>query len=125
MGDKNEELKTTLANAIRLARLYAENLKLISTEKTTVLLSSGVLAVVLLILAACALFFCSIAVVYLLASVLPIAWCFLIVGGFYILLGVVAVLLRTTLFVNPIARFLSRLFLTPPTDFKNKEIEKP
>ena len=82
MGDKNEELKTTLANAMRLARLYAENLKLISTEKTTVLLSSGVLAVVLLILAACALFFCSIAVVYLLASVLPSAWCFYTHVGF-------------------------------------------
>ncbi len=71
MGDKNEELKTTLANAMRLARLYAENLKLISTEKTTVLLSSGVLAVVLLILAACALFFCSIAVVICLRRCCP------------------------------------------------------
>lgn len=113
MGEQNEELRRTLANAKEWGKLYVENLKLLSIEKTTVLLSHGAMVVLLLLLGVCAFFFISIALVLLLAQVLPLMWCFLIMGGVYLLLAVVVMLLRRSLFIDPIARFLSRLFLDP------------
>ncbi|MBO5297720.1 MAG: phage holin family protein [Candidatus Homeothermus sp.] len=113
MGEQNDELRRTLANAKEWGKLYVENLKLLSIEKTTVLLSHGAMAVLLLLLGVCAFFFISIALVLLLAQVLPVMWCFLIMGGVYLLLAGVALLLRKSLFIDPIARFLSRLFLDP------------
>lgn len=82
MGEQNDELRRTLANAKEWGKLYVENLKLLSIEKTTVLLSHGAMAVLLLLLGVCAFFFISIALVLLLAQVLPVMWCFLIMGAF-------------------------------------------
>lgn len=114
MGEHNkEEFRKAFADAKEWGKLYLENLKLLSIEKTTVLLSHGAMAVLLLLLGVCAFLFISIALVLLLAQVLPVMWCFMIMGGVYILLAGVAILFRKALFIDPIARFLSRLFLDP------------
>lgn len=113
MSEQNDELRRTLANAKEWGKLYLENLKLLSIEKTTVLLSHGAMAALLLLLGVCAFFFISIALVLLLAQVLPEMWCFLIMGGVYLLIAAIAMIFRRSLFIDPIARFLSRLFLDP------------
>lgn len=113
MGEQKEDYRKTLSNAKEWGKLYIENLKLLSIEKATVMLSHAAMAGLLLLLGVCAFFFISIALVLLLGQVLPVMWCFLIMGGVYILLGVLALIFRRTLFIDPIARFLSRLFLDP------------
>lgn len=124
MGEQNDDLRKTLANAKEWGKLYIENLKLLSIEKTTVLLSHGAMAVLLLLLGVCAFFFISIALVLLLAQVLPEMWCFLIMGGVYLLIAGVAMILRKQLFIDPIARFLSRLFLDPLPHQNNTTTKK-
>ena len=124
MSDQKDDLRATWANALAWGKLYVENLKLLSIEKAVILLSHGAMAALLLLLGVIAFFFISIALVLLLAQVLPVMWCFLIMGAFYIVLGVVAVLLRRTIFIDPISRFVSRLFLDPASQLKTKENEK-
>ncbi len=94
---------------------------MLSTEKMTILMSKGALVGVLSMLALIAFFFISMGLVFLLGEVLPIMWSFIIMGGVYIVLGVVAVLFNKQLFVDPIARFLSRLFLDEPVGATNKK----
>ena len=124
MSEQNDELRRTLANAKEWGKLYLENLKLLSIEKTTVLLSHGAMAALLLLLGVCAFFFISIALVLLLAQVLPEMWCFLIMGGVYLLIAAFAMIFRRSLFIDPIARFLSRLFLDPLPHQNNNNNKK-
>jgi len=111
MSERNEDMKASWANMREWGKLYFENLKLLSIEKATVLFSQGIMGVLLVILCACAFFFISIALVLILAQVLPVMWCFLFMGGVYLLLGLAFYIFRQPLLTDPIARFLSRLFL--------------
>lgn len=114
MSERNDDLKVSWANVREWGKLYFENLRLLSIEKATVLFSQGIMGVLLVILCACAFFFISIALVLILAQVLPVMWCFLIMGGVYLLLGLAVYIFRKPLLTDPIARFLSRLFLENP-----------
>lgn len=106
-------------------KLYLENLKLQSIEKGTVLFGHAALAGVLAVLSIIAFFFISLALVFLLAQVLPLMWSFMIMGGIYIVAGVLAIIFRNSLFINPICRFMTRLFLAPPPEYTiPKEEEK-
>lgn len=98
----------------RLVRLRLEGAKLAATDKASVLMSTVALFIIVAILAACIFLFCSLALIHLMATAIPLMWAYLIMGGFYILLLVVLIALRHSLIFNPVARFLSRLFLTPP-----------
>ena len=111
MSERNEDMKASWANMREWGKLYFENLKLLSIEKATVLFSQGIMGVLLVILCACAFFFISIALGLILEQVLPVMWCFLIMGGVYLLLGLAVYIFRQPLLTDPIARFLSRLFL--------------
>ncbi len=93
----------------RLVSLYVENVKFTAAEKLTVVMSAGVLLIVAVVLGIFALAFLSGACIELLALVLP-AWAsYAILGGVFLLLVIVAFVLRKHLIVNPIARFVSRL----------------
>lgn len=93
----------------RLVSLYIENVKLTAAEKLTVVMSAGVLLIVAIVLGIFALAFLSGTCIELLALVLP-AWAsYAILGGFFLLLVIIAVALRKHLIVNPIARFVSKL----------------
>lgn len=116
----NEELKDSWRSTKEYLKLYIENIRLLSTEKMTILMSKMALAGVLAMLALVAFFFISMGLVFLLGEVLPIMWAFLIMGGVYIVIGLVVVLFNKQLFVDPIARFLSRLFLDEPDSETNK-----
>ncbi len=120
--NSNEELKATWKSTVEFLKLYVENFRLLSTEKMTILMSKGALAGIVAMLALIAFFFISMGLVYLLGEVLPIMWAFIIMGGLYILLAILALLFRRQLFVDPIARFLSKLFLDAPESETHKKL---
>ena len=119
MSEKSDEMRSVWKAVLTYLKLQIENIRLVSTEKSAILLSTGVVAAILGIMLAFALFFISIGLV--LATALPIFWCFMIMGGIYILLGVTLYLMRTTLITDPIARFLSRLLLDEPDADKQQK----
>ena len=121
MSEKSDEMRSVWKVVLTYLKLQIENIRLVSTEKSAILLSTGVVAAILGIMLAFALFFISIGLVLLLATALPIFWCFMIMGGIYILLGVTRYLMRTTLITDPIARFLSRLLLDEPDADKQQK----
>lgn len=121
MSEKSDEMRSVWKAVLTYLKLQIENIRLVSTEKSAILLSTGVVAAILGIMLAFALFFISIGLVLLLATALPIFWCFMIMGGIYILLGVTLYLMRTTFITDPIARFLSRLLLDEPDADKQQK----
>ncbi len=121
--DKIPQTIHTLAGLIkRLVSLYIENVRLTAAEKLTVVMSAGVLLIIALVLGIFAIAFLSGACIELLVLVLP-AWAsYAILGGFFLLLVILAVFLRKALIVNPIARFVSKLvFESHNYELKDRE----
>ena len=104
-SEKFSTLKETL---LRLLRLYLENAKLTLSEKLTMLFSAALIVVIALVLGIFALaFFAGAAVEALQLAMMP--WLsYLIMGFFFILLIFGVIMLKKSLIVNPIARFISR-----------------
>ena len=101
-----EEVKKYLTLQIDYAKLTA-------VEKLVVLLSAIALATVLMILGACVLFYLSFAIVYMLVDVIGCVWgAYLIVSGLFVVLAIVVFALRKQLILDPVAKFLTKLFLT-------------
>jgi hypothetical protein len=119
MSETSEEIRTLWQLVRKYLKLQLENFRLVSTEKTAILISSGVVALIIGFLLAVALLFFSVGLVFLLAKVLPVFWCFIIIGMIYVILGVIVFAVRNTLITDPIARFLSRLFLDAPNKNSN------
>lgn len=95
----------------RLVALYVENAKLTAAEKLTLLLSGAVLFVIALVFITFALIFGAVAIYQLMAlSMSPIVAAAILAGAF-VLLVILAFLLRKPLIVDPIARFISRLIM--------------
>lgn len=112
--DIQEEIK-------RVGGLYLDAARFTAAEKVAVLLSATALGLLLLALGMAALLFCTMCVVHLLAAVIPIYWVYLIMATLFVILIVGIYLLRTMLIINPVARFVSRLFLNPPKTPKNEQ----
>jgi hypothetical protein len=119
MSETSEEIRTLWQLVRKYLKLQLENFRLVSTEKTAILISSGVVALIIGFLLAVALLFFSVGLVFLLAKVLPVFWCFIIIGMIYVILGVIVFAVRNTLITDSIARFLSRLFLDAPNKNSN------
>ena len=99
---------TTIKDLIlRLASLYIENAKLNIAEKLTLVLSAALLLIV-------ALAFFTGAALEALELVMDPWLSYLIMGCIFAGLIIVAVVLRKTLFVNPIARYLSKVIFDEP-----------
>ncbi|MGN0211997.1 MAG: phage holin family protein [Muribaculaceae bacterium] len=93
--------------------LQIDYAKLTAVEKLVVLLSAIALATVLMILGACVLFYLSFAIVYMLVDVIGCVWgAYLIVSGLFVVLAIVVFALRKQLILDPVAKFLTKLFLT-------------
>lgn len=97
----------------RLMNLEIENVRLLVTEKLTLLLGRVTLVAVTFVIATCALIFLTMSAADFLLQELPPRWTYMIVGGFYVLLVVIAAVCRRQLIVDPIARYLSRVILDP------------
>lgn len=99
----------------RLFSLEVENLQLMLTEKLTLLFGRLALVAVCFIVGATALVFLSMSVADFLLRGLAPCWTYLIIAGFYILIIIIAASLRRKLIIDPIARFISRVILAPPS----------
>lgn len=107
--------KTTLVDNIRqLAGLYIENAKLTTAEKLTLLFSGIALFAGVMFLALIAMIFIAIGIASLLESYIAPFWSYFIIAAVFLLALVALFLLRTQIIENPIARFISKIFLTPP-----------
>ena len=107
--NKYEELWAELKKYLTLQIDYA---KLTTVEKLLVLLSAIAMVAVMLILGACVLFYLSFAVVFMLSDAIGSTWgAYLIVSGIFLVLMLVVYALRQKLILDPVSRFLTRLFL--------------
>lgn len=110
-----------MKTAKKLGLLYLAKGRLKAAEKMTVFLSSLALALVLVPLGLLCLIFISISLGRLLANSFEPYIAFLFVSAFYLLVIVVIVVFRRRLFVDPIARFMSRLLIEKPYDDSDTE----
>lgn len=104
----------------RLVGLEAENAKLLLTEKLTLLLGRITLAAVCFVVSTAAFIFLSMSVADFLLRDLAPCWTYLIVGGFYVLIVIIVACFRRQLIVDPIARYISRVVLDPPTPVESE-----
>lgn len=96
--------------------LHLDYARLTAAEKLTIILSTMAIYALVVIFATLSLVFITLGVGYLLATTIAPHFAYLIVAGFYVVVLVVLFLLRKKLFVNPIARFVSKLFVNRPED---------
>ncbi|MGN1245217.1 MAG: phage holin family protein [Muribaculaceae bacterium] len=107
--NKYEELWVELKKYLTLQIDYA---KLTTVEKLVVLLSAIAIVAVMLILGACVLFYLSFAVVFMLSDAIGCTWgAYLIVSGIFMVLMLIVYAMRQKLILDPVSRFLTRLFL--------------
>lgn len=92
--------------------LQYDYVRLTALEKLVVLLSTLAMAVVLLVLIACVLFYLSFALVFLISEAIGCLWgAYLIVSGLFVALTLVVYAMRSKLVIDPVSKFLTRLFL--------------
>lgn len=105
----NENLWGDLKKFLSLQYDYV---RLTALEKLVVLLSTLAMAVVLLVLIACVLFYLSFALVFLISEAIGCLWgAYLIVSGLFVALTLVVYAMRRKLIIDPVSKFLTRLFL--------------
>ena len=95
----------------QLATLKFEYTRLTVAEKATILLSMVALAVIMFFAGAAVIFFLSVALSHLLAQSVGTVWSSVIVAGIYLFIVLVVFAFRKQLIINPISRFITRLFL--------------
>ena len=91
--------------------LQRDLLKVEGVEKLTILISAFLVLMIRIILGGGALFYLLFALAYLLEPAIGLIGAFGIIGCVCLLILVVLVLLRKQLIINPIVRFLYKLFL--------------
>lgn len=116
MEQKNNKYMSFFEQAKRLISLYIYDIKLTSAEKLTVLLSSIAIFAIILVFASLFIVFASMAIAGLLESVMAPFFAYMIVALFFLLCGVLFYAFRIEIIINPISRFLSGLFIAPPSD---------
>lgn len=118
----SESLGFIAKGAKRLGILYFEKARLKTTEKITILLSTIAFSAVIMALGIVCLVFVSIGIGHLLATSIAPHLAYLIVAAFYLILFICVVALRRRLFVDPIARFMSRLLVEEPEEERAEQI---
>lgn len=92
--------------------LQTEYVKVEFVEKLTILLSTLLIITLVIILAIASLFYLFFAVAYALLPIVgSLTISFLIISVVYVLLVALIFILRKKLIINPLVRFLSKLFL--------------
>lgn len=111
-------------DARRLAMLYIDKAKLVTTEKLSLTLSSIAFSAVAIAVGIVFLVFVSIGIGHLLASSIAPHLAYLIVAGFYLVLFIAIFCLRKRLFINPVTRFMSRMILNEPDSVDDDELDE-
>lgn len=117
-NDHNVEIIARLiSNLKRYGELRLKGMQLDVVSKLTLLLTLLVVAVVLVGVVSIVVLLLSFALVFALAPLVGsmVTSCCIVAGGF-VLLGILLVLFRRTLLINPIARFLSSIFIGDDTE---------
>lgn len=109
----------------KLFHLYVEKAKLTVAEKLTLLVSAGIILFVCALLGLIGLVFLSGSLMGLLALCMSDIAAWAVMGGIYIALAALLVLLRKPLVITPVARFVSRLIIGDPVDDNLSRDEKP
>lgn len=111
-----DELRELLDQGINWAKLETEYIKLTAAEKLIILLSTliigGIMALLLLPVFIMFLF----ALVGVFRLIMPAPLAYLTVGGIVLLIIFVLFLMRKPLIINPISRFMTKLFLDKHTE---------
>lgn len=111
MGDRSESINALWQKIKRIAQLKYEYARLTFAERLTMILAMMAVGLVALIGVMFVLFFLSVALAQWIASSLGMMWASLIVAGVYLVLLILVIALRKYLFVNPISKFITRMFL--------------
>lgn len=110
----SDNYKQLVEEIKRYVTLQVDYSRLTVVEKMVVLLSTAAVSVIVGALAISVLFYLSLSLESYLTQVLGCQWgAYLIVASLYLILMGVVIGLRDKLIINPIAKFLSKLFLTP------------
>lgn len=112
--NSDNQIGTLYSTLRRVAALYVDNAKLTASEKTTELLGALAVGMIVLQFGILTLVFLVIGMAAWLDAYLAPHWTFFIVAGVVALLIVTVVLLRKQLIYDPVARFISKLFLDQP-----------
>lgn len=121
--DKNISYKSLLNQGQHFVSLKIDGWRLLATEKATVALSTMIFGAIVLLLGMYLMLFLSMALVHFLTKYISIIWAYLVTGGFFAIMLLIVVVLRRHLIVDPMARFLSRLFLNQPDSNDNEPKE--
>lgn len=113
MTEKQNQIHTFWAELKETCKLNVNYAKFTAAEKLTLLLTTISFALVGFVLISLLMFFLSIAIVRCIATGVGLIWAYFIMCGFYVVLLGVVVAFRKQLIVNPIARFVSRIFFNP------------
>lgn len=117
MAEESKSYFTSIFDGLKqLGSLYVENVKLTAAEKVTALISAVALAIVALVLGLAMFVFLMMGIASLLESYIAPFWSYLIISGIFALIIAIMFIFRVKLVYNPVARFISRLFIEPPTN---------
>ncbi|MBD5314303.1 MAG: hypothetical protein K2G41_03435 [Duncaniella sp.] len=113
MSEKQNQIHTLWAEMKEMLKLNVDYAKLTVAEKMTLLLTTAAFALLGFVLISLFMFFLSLAIVRCIATGVGMIWAYFIMCGFYMILLGVIIAFRKQLIINPIARFVSRLFFNP------------
>lgn len=111
MAETTSQLQSLWTEIKEIVKLNVDYARLTAAEKATVLLSTMAIALLAFVAVSSVLFFISLGLVMLLAKSTGIFGACMIMAGIYAVILTVAIVLRKQLLIDPIARFVSRLFL--------------
>jgi len=115
-NEKSNSIQAVFDSLKRLISLQLGYARLTAAEKCTVLLSATAFYSIAVILATLVLIFISVGIGHLLAGTWVGQFAYLFVAGLYAVLLVLLIVFRKRLIVNPVARFMSKLFVEPPKE---------
>ena len=112
----NNGIRRLIDAGRRYIMLNLDYARLTAAEKKTVLLSTIAFYAMATAIGTLVLVFLSIGVGHLLAATVAPVTAYLIVAAFYLVLLVVLFAFRRKIFVDPICKFITKLFVKPPEE---------
>ncbi|MDE6048199.1 MAG: phage holin family protein [Paramuribaculum sp.] len=112
MSDKSNQYSQIRNQFTDYAKLYIRYARLTMAEKVTVFLTAGAVAVAAFVLAVVFIFFISMAAAHWLAPYIGLGWGYASISFMYLILIAILFIFRKPFIMNPIARFISKLFLS-------------
>lgn len=112
MTDSQQPYTRMRKQATEYAKLYIRFARLTMAEKVTVFLTAASVALGAFLFSVIFVFFMSIAVAHWLATSIGLAWAYALISFVFLVLIALLFIFRKPLIMNPISRFISKLFLS-------------